>query len=429
MVYDEGFDILINDYSFFAFSKYSPDKTHKWVSKCYSTLIGWFHKGDEWGCFYAEKQGENPDETTNLESNGGVYVVEGTVKEKDSSFMEDSLSVRLENQITNQLMNKDELVEKINSLQNLWSATNYNEFASMSIRELNQFAGRKKHKSHKSKKNIVKKIEDTYGLLETSMKTRLKKKFLNKNSPSSTGSSYPMEFLKWVPYMSPPRNQGKCGSCYAVATINMLEARLKIKHSENVRLSLDHILKCSVYNQGCEGGYSYLALKFANELELIPESCENRSGINDSYNCLKKCKNKTLQNRKYKVKDYKYLGGSYGKCSEELLMKELMENGPVVVSFEPDFHFMMYQKGIYRSLDDKDWMTHNLPKPEWEKVDHSVTLVGWGYDQKLKEEYWLLLNSWGENWGEKGYFKMIKGVDHLGIESICEVGSIFYIDN
>lgn len=68
MVYDEGFDINIGDYSFFAFSKYSPNtskkkffftnkKNSKWVSKCYSTLIGWYHKGDEWGCYYAEKVG------------------------------------------------------------------------------------------------------------------------------------------------------------------------------------------------------------------------------------------------------------------------------------------------------------------------------------------------------------------------------------
>ncbi len=429
MVYDEGFDIILENFSFFAFSKYSPDKFHKWVSKCYSTLIGWYHQGDEWGCFYAEKQGEDPEEQTSTESTGGVLVVEGTVKEKDTSFMEDSLSVKLQNSNALTAMSHDEVVEKINTMQNMWSATNYNEFSNMSIRELNNFAGRKKHSPH-SKKNPHNKINSFDEWLETAtnIKKNLKNSLKNRKNSLKNNDGFPKEFLKWVPYMSNPRNQGKCGSCYAVATINMLEARLRIKFSHNVRLSLNHILKCSVYNQGCDGGYSYLALKFASEVELIPESCENK-GVNDSYNCHKKCNSEILQKRVYKVRDYKYLGGSYGKCSEKLLMQELMENGPVVVSFEPDYHFMMYRKGIYKSLDDKDWMPHRLPKPEWEKVDHSVTLVGWGYDEKLKEKYWLLLNSWGENWGENGFFKMVKGVDHLGIESICEVGNIYYVDN
>ena len=38
-------------------------------------------------------------------------------------------------------------------------------------------------------------------------------------------------------------------------------------------LSLQHVLDCSVYNQGCDGGYAYLALKFGNEMEIYPESC------------------------------------------------------------------------------------------------------------------------------------------------------------
>jgi cathepsin C len=228
--------------------------------------------------------------------------------------------------------------------------------------------------------------------------------------------------------MSEPRNQGHCGSCYAVATLNMLEARLRIKHEINEKLSLNHILKCSVYNQGCDGGYSYLVMKFANELEMIPEKCENNSDDGGEYNCNKLCNEVKDQKRIYKVKDYKYLGGSYGKCSEELLMKELMENGPIVVSFEPEYHFMLYKKGIYKSLNEKNWITKKLDKPEWEKVDHSVTLVGWGYDEVFKEKYWLLLNSWGKHWGENGYFKMVRGIDHMGIESICEVGTIYYDD-
>jgi cathepsin C len=55
----------------------------------------------------------------------------------------------------------------------------------------------------------------------------------------------------------------------------MLEARLQkqSKGKNTEKLSVQHILSCSVYNQGCDGGYAYLALKFGNEVEIFPESC------------------------------------------------------------------------------------------------------------------------------------------------------------
>jgi cathepsin C len=124
------------------------------------------------------------------------------------------------------------------------------------------------------------------------------------------------------------------------------------------------------------------------------------------------------------VTDYYFLGGSYGKCNEYHIMKELYERGPVVISFEPDYTFMMYKGGVYNSVK-KSWIDKGVSsKPEWQKVDHSVTAVGWGYDEEKKVKYWLLQNSWGEHWGENGYFKMLRGKDHLGIESICEGGNI-----
>jgi cathepsin C len=260
-------------------------------------------------------------------------------------------------------------------------------------------------------------------------KTKTKKMISRKNKDKNSSfdkdfTDLPKNFKRWANFMSPVRNQGKCGSCYAVSTLNMLESRLKIKTGITEELSLDHVLNCSVYNQGCEGGYSYLVLKFAKEIELIPKRCEK---INDEkVQCgVKKCKNSFDGNNitSYKVKNFGYLGGSYGKCNEELLMRELQKNGPVVVSFEPDYHFMMYKKGIYKSLQS-NWMSKNLQKPEWEKVDHSVTLVGWGYDEVHEKKYWLLLNSWGKHWGENGYFRMLRGEDHNGIESICEIGEI-----
>ena len=54
----------------------------------------------------------------------------------------------------------------------------------------------------------------------------------------------------------------------------MIESRLKIKYNYDEKISLDHILNCSVTNQGCDGGYSYLVSKFGADFELIPKSCE-----------------------------------------------------------------------------------------------------------------------------------------------------------
>jgi cathepsin C len=110
-------------------------------------------------------------------------------------------------------------------------------------------------------------------------------------------------------------------------------------------------------------------------------------------------------------------------------MEEVYKNGPVVVSFEPDYNFMMYKSGIYHSIDSKTWINKGLPKPEWQKVDHSVLLVGWGEESDTGEKYWIIQNTWGPQWGENGFFRMKRGTDEYGIESICEAAYPLIIDN
>lgn len=90
---------------------------------------------------------------------------------------------------------------------------------------------------------------------------------------------------------------------------------------------------------------------------------------------------------------------------------------------------MFYKTGIYHSLDLGSWQNQGLPKPEWEKVDHSVLLVGWGEDPLTREQFWLLQNSWGPQWGEGGFFRIKRGVDEFAIESICETGTPIIVDN
>lgn len=211
----------------------------------------------------------------------------------------------------------------------------------------------------------------------------------------------------------------------------MLEARFRIMYKEKLaeyfnnpnedfRLSVNHVLKCSVYNQGCDGGYSYLVSKFFHQFEIHLDKCFDKN----AGSCHQTCsgKNKHFNNLKLGVKNYYYVGGAYGLTNEQNLMQDLMTNGPIVVSFEPDYSFMSYKSGIY-DFNKTTWLNANASKPEWQKVDHSVLLIGWGEEtlsDGRKAKYWELQNSWGQHWGESGFVRFRRGIDLNGIESIGE---------
>jgi cathepsin C len=167
-------------------------------------------------------------------------------------------------------------------------------------------------------------------------------------------------------------------------------------------------------------------MKYGKENLFLPEKCSEYKGVQGK--CKVSCELDKVQSL-YGMEDYKYVGGSYGQCSEKNIMEEVYKNGPIVVSLEPDYNFMLYKSGIYHALDDSSWISQGLNKPEWQKVDHSVLLIGWGEDQAIKEKYWILQNTWGPEWGEKGFFKIRRGTDELGIESICESGTPIIVKN
>ena len=103
--------------------------------------------------------------------------------------------------------------------------------------------------------------------------------------------------------------------------------------------------------------------------------------------------------------------GSTYVYKNELRLKELVAvYGPVAVSIYATVNFFEYHGGVFEDdICDREYeIEHSL--------NHALLLVGYGTDPKLGD-YWIVKNSWGESFGEKGYIRIRRGADTCGISS------------
>lgn len=119
------------------------------------------------------------------------------------------------------------------------------------------------------------------------------------------------------------------------------------------------------------------------------------------------------------LENFRYVGGYYGGCDEESMMKEIYENGPIVVAINATPELYYYSTGIFHSEARKtEGKLEKNVKP-WEYTNHAVVCIGWGEeivnDNIVK--FWILKNSWGDQWGEKGYFRMNRGTNMGSVEA------------
>ena len=129
--------------------------------------------------------------------------------------------------------------------------------------------------------------------------------------------------------------------------------------------------------------------------------------VNNYFTGKKHCTN-TDYNKDFKD-DLNFAKSAYNvRSSEKAIMEEIMTNGPVEAGFTVYSDFPNYKSGVYQHTGGSIL------------GGHAVRIIGWGVEDGVK--YWLVANSWNNYWGDKGTFKIRKGVDECGIEDQISAG-------
>jgi cathepsin B len=309
------------------------------------------------------------------------------------------------------IVNDEDMIFSINNEATTWEAGPNERFADMKLST----------------------VQRLMGTLKTPIEQKLpsKKISINNNLPENFDlrEKWPQcESLKEI------RDQSTCGSCWAFGAAEAMSDRICIASGGKLqtRISTENLLSCcSSCGFGCNGGWPSSAWEYFRNHGLPT------GGLYGD--------NNTCQPYTFAPCDH-HVHGKYGPCSsaefptpkcshvcvngypksfsqdlwyasdaysvennEEAIKTELYERGSVEAAFTVYEDFLNYKNGVYQHVKGT------------ELGGHAIKIIGWGVEYGVK--YWLCVNSWNEGWGDNGTFKILRGRDHLGIESEIVAGS------
>jgi len=242
-------------------------------------------------------------------------------------------------------------------------------------------------------------------------------------------SEYPVSFDLRVKYprcrsLRIIRNQSVCASCWAFAPMNSISDNHCIKYSTfsateerffSTQDSLECCPTCSADPKNpCLGGYLYQAFKHAKNNGIVSGEVFSSTalckpyflseafvGVPPSLSCTRQCNplSKSLEyfEDKTKIKDF-----VFGKGVNEMIAA-LNSIGSIAVTMDINRDFYTYKSGVYENKN-RNYVG-----------GHAVRVVGYGTEDGV--DFWIVANSWGTSWGERGFFRIRRGTNESAIES------------
>jgi len=190
-------------------------------------------------------------------------------------------------------------------------------------------------------------------------------------------------------YVTEVKDQKQCGSCWAFSATGSLEGQHFRKSGKLVSISEQNLVDCSKSfgNEGCNGGWMDSSFSYI----------KSNNGIDTEVSYPYEAKDGKCRFNKSNVGSTDTGFTDIKQGSESDLEAAIATVGPISVAIDASkMSFQFYKQGVY-----------NEPKCSSSQLDHGVLAVGYGTNEK-GEKYYIVKNSWGGSWGDKGYILMTR---------------------